>query len=283
MARGLASLVGVAALVIGCGGAEMEAQSAETMPPEPAAMEPAPPPASEPAPAPEAAPAPEPDPPAAAEPAAESAAPPTPLSDEQIAAVSEASNTAEIDLSKLAQTKAKDARVKKFAATMVQHHTDAKKKQTQVQTKAKLIPAESPVTQKMKTDVDAGLSALKAAAPADFDKTYVELQVKLHQDTLDTIDKQLLPSVKNAELKTLLTDMRPVVEGHLTQAKELQAALAGAAPGATAGAKAGPTPVAAPGAAAGPTAVAAPGTPGAIPASAPAAAPAATPAVTSKK
>ncbi|AKT36060.1 DUF4142 domain-containing protein [Chondromyces crocatus] len=225
VARTLASLVGVAAaLAVGCAGSQAEPQMVDAMPPEPAMMgtPPTPPPAEEPV--------------AAAEPAPEAAveAPtpvPTPLSDEQIAAVSEAANASHIDSSKIAQTKAKDARVKKLAATILKHHTEVQKKQAQLLTKAKLVPAESPVVEKLKTDVQSGMTALNETPAADFDKAYIELQVKLHQEALATIDNQLLPNVKNEDLKTLLTELRPKIENHLNEAKEIQTALT---PGATA-------------------------------------------------
>jgi len=222
--RALISLVGVAALAVGCGGGQSETQTADAPPPPPPAETavtppPAPPPPTDAAQATTTT---------TTTPEAETTPAAPPLTDEQIAAVSDAANTAEIDTSKVAQTKAKDARVKKFAAMMIQHHTDAKKKQTQLVTKLKMTPAESPVVTKMKGDVDTGLSTLKTATGADFDRAYIDLQVKLHQDTLDALDKQLLPNAKNADLKALLTELRPTVESHLTQAKELQTSLGSA-------------------------------------------------------
>jgi predicted outer membrane protein len=50
--------------------------------------------------------------------------------------------------------------------------------------------------------------------------------VKAHEDTLNAIDAKLLPNVKHADLKAQLQDLRPKVEEHLKQAKDLQASLA---------------------------------------------------------
>jgi putative membrane protein len=198
----------------------------------------APPPPPEPAP--QAAPEPPPPPVAAPEPPPPPAPPPEPpLTDEQIAAVSDASNTAEIETSKLAQTKAKDARVKKFAAMMVNHHTDAKKKQAKLLTKEKLTPAESPVSSKVKSDAETGVASLKSATGAEFDRAYIDMQVKMHEDTLSAIDGKLLPNVKHADLKAQLQDLRPKVEDHLKQAKELQASLSSGGGGGKAGGASG--------------------------------------------
>ncbi|MEO6576979.1 MAG: DUF4142 domain-containing protein, partial [Polyangiaceae bacterium] len=56
----------------------------------------------------------------------------TTLNDNEIAAIVAAANTGEVEQAKLAQTRAKDARVKKFAAHMVSEHTEAGQKETQV-------------------------------------------------------------------------------------------------------------------------------------------------------
>ena len=42
---------------------------------------------------------------------------------------------------------------------------------------------------------------------------------------LETIDTKLLPSAKNAELKTMLQSVRPKIEAHLKEAQEIQKSL----------------------------------------------------------
>ncbi|HEU4409772.1 MAG TPA: DUF4142 domain-containing protein [Polyangiaceae bacterium] len=214
----LAEFLTAFSLIAACGGDPPEAQTPPPPPdPAPQAAPPEPPPAAPPpvAEAPPAPPAPPPEP---------------PLDDAQIAAVAAASHLAEIDTSKLAQTKAKNKDVKKFAAMMVNHHGDAKKKQDKLLTKEKLAPADSPVSAKVKSDAESGLASLKSATGAEFDKAYVDMQIKMHEDTLTALDTKLLPNVKHADLKAQLQDFRPKVEEHLKQAKELQTKLAAAPP-----------------------------------------------------
>jgi rubrerythrin len=45
---------------------------------------------------------------------------------------------------------------------------------------------------------------------------------------LDTIDTSLMPDAKNEELKKMLEEIRPKIEGHLKAAEELKTALAAA-------------------------------------------------------
>jgi putative membrane protein len=145
-----------------------------------------------------------------------------PLNDAQIARITNDANTAEIDQGKVAQSKAKDARVKKFAERMVKHHSEARDKQA----KLKLETAASDRALTLEHDADKTLSDLKGNSDASFDAEYIAAQVKEHQEVLDTIDKELLPSAKNDDLKSYLKEIRPTVESHLKDARDIQSKLA---------------------------------------------------------
>jgi putative membrane protein len=141
-----------------------------------------------------------------------------PLTDEQIAAITNDANSAEIDQAKIAEQKAKDPRVKSFASMMVKHHTEAKNKQA----KLGLKTASSPASEKMEKDAADTLSALKSASGAAFDIAYMSAQVDEHQKVADTIDHELMPSAKNADLRAYLAEIKPTVESHLKHAKDIQ-------------------------------------------------------------
>lgn len=143
------------------------------------------------------------------------------LDDAQIARITSDANGAEIDQGKLAQKKAKDARVKEFAERMVKHHTRAKDKQD----KLKLETAESLLATKLEHDASNTLGELSANSDASFDQEYLADQVKEHQRLLDTIDQELVPNAKNEQLKAYLSEIRPTVESHLKAARELEAKL----------------------------------------------------------
>jgi len=143
---------------------------------------------------------------------------PEALSDAQIAAITDAANTAEIAQAKLAQARSKDSQVKAFAAMMLTHHGEAKQKQA----KLKLNPEESGVSTAMHADSDATLNALKTGSTKDFDQAYITAQITGHQKVLDTINDKLLPNVKDPNLKAYLEEIKPTVESHLKQAQQLQ-------------------------------------------------------------
>ena len=141
-----------------------------------------------------------------------------PLSDEQIAAITDAVNTTEIAQAKIARAKSKDPTIKQFAEMMLSHHGDAKLKQA----KLKFKPAESGISKAMQIDADSTMNALKADNDKDFDQAYITAQVDGHQKVLDTINGNLLPNVKNPDLKAYLEELKPRVAEHLEQAKVLR-------------------------------------------------------------
>jgi putative membrane protein len=60
---------------------------------------------------------------------------------------------------------------------------------------------------------------------AAFDKAYIDNEVAYHQAVLDAVDKTLIPSASNAELKALLVKVRPAFVAHLEHAKAIQSSL----------------------------------------------------------
>ena len=144
------------------------------------------------------------------------------MTDAQIAGITEAANKGEIDQAKLALRKAKDPQVKAFAQMMIDHHGTEQKKEQQLATSLNVQPETTQTSTQLQTDSQNAISSLSSQTGADFDKAYIDLQVKEHTDVLDSIDNKLLPNAKNPQLKQALTDFRPKVADHLQRAKDLQ-------------------------------------------------------------
>jgi putative membrane protein len=154
----------------------------------------------------------------------DSPAPASPLSDQQIAAVTDAVNTAEIEQAQLARSKSTNDQVQSFAGMMIEHHGQAKRKQTTLG----IAEAESPLSLKLAAKTHTTIEQLKQKSGSEFDRAYLQAQIDGHQEVLDTIDRQLLPDAKNAQLKAYLEELRPQVAEHLERAKSAQDALASA-------------------------------------------------------
>jgi putative membrane protein len=147
--------------------------------------------------------------------------PGTRLSDPQIALITESVNSAEVEQARLAQERAQDARVRQFASMMVEHHGQALKKQS----KLGLEEAESPLSQQLAAESRATLEQLRKAKGADFDRAYMQAQVKGHEHALSTIENDLRPNAQHPELRAYLEDLAPQVSQHLEQARATEQAI----------------------------------------------------------
>jgi putative membrane protein len=148
------------------------------------------------------------------------------LNDAEIALVVELANKGEVEQGKVAQKRAKNARVKKFATMMVTDHGKALKEHEKLVSQAGLTPDESTLSTQLAADSERSLTALNQAEAASFDRTYIDTQVDVHSKVLDAIDTQLIPNAKNEQLKAELTKVRGVVEAHLKEARDIQQTLA---------------------------------------------------------
>ena len=145
--------------------------------------------------------------------------------DAQIAAIVVTANQVDIDAGKLAQGKAHSKEVQDFGKLMVTDHTGVNKAATELVQKLKLTPEDNPTAQSLKKGGDDNLAKLRKLGGAKFDKAYVDHEVTYHEAVLDAVDKTLIPSAKNEELKALLVKVRPAFVAHLEHAKQLQAKL----------------------------------------------------------
>jgi putative membrane protein len=148
------------------------------------------------------------------------------VSDAQIASIVVTANQVDIDAGKLAQSMAANADVRKFADLMVTDHTGVNKSAVDLVTKLKVTPEDNPTSQSLKAGGDKNLANLKTLKGAAFDKAYIDREVAYHQQVLDAVDKTLIPSATNAELKALLVKVRPAFVAHLEHARHVQATLA---------------------------------------------------------
>jgi putative membrane protein len=145
--------------------------------------------------------------------------------DAQIAAIVVAANTADIDAGKLAESKSTNPEIKAFAKQMVFDHAGVNKQAVDLVTKLHVTPEANDTSKSLKKGGDENIASLKKLKGKALDKAYVEHEVAYHQSVIDALDKTLIPSAKNAELKNLLVGVRPAFVSHLEHAKMVQAGL----------------------------------------------------------
>src|SRR5215204_3627910 len=115
--------------------------------------------------------------------------------------------------------------VKAFAQTMITDHSGVNKQAVALATKLNVAPEDNDVSRQLKSGADASDANLNGLSGAAFDKAYIDHEVTYHQAVLDALDKTLIPTSQNAELKGLLEKVRPAIVAHLDHAKTLQTSL----------------------------------------------------------
>ena len=147
-------------------------------------------------------------------------------SDPQIAGIVVTANQIDVDAGKLAKSRSKNKEVQKFAQQMITDHTAVNKQAAALAKKLKVKPEQSDTSKSLKQGAKENMANLKKLKGAAFDKAYVDHEVAYHEQVLGAIDKVLIPSAQNAELKGLIEKVRPAIEAHLEHAKMLQGSLA---------------------------------------------------------
>lgn len=157
--------------------------------------------------------------------AAPAPAPAPNLSDPEVAHVAVTANSIDIDLAKFAETRSRDAAVRQFAATMITDHSAVNAQAAALAAKLGVTPLDNAVSQSLLTGAKQARTSLKAVHGAAFDRAYVDREIAYHQAVLDALDKLLIPTTENAELRQLLVDVRPAVAAHLEHAKQIRAGM----------------------------------------------------------
>jgi putative membrane protein len=147
--------------------------------------------------------------------------------DPQIAHIVVTANQVDIDAGKLAEQQGSSKDVRDFGKQMAMDHTAVNASATELVKKLNVKPEANDTSASLKKGGDDNLAKLKPLKGKAFDKAYVDHEVTYHQAVIDAVDKTLLPSAKNAELKALLEKVRPALVQHRDHAKHLQSQLGG--------------------------------------------------------
>lgn len=148
------------------------------------------------------------------------------LADQQIVTQVGASNAAEIAVSKLAADRATSAEVRSFAGDMVNDHQKLQGELDSLSMRLGIaaVPEQDDTLQ---AAFDRRREELQgASAGADWDRSFMDLQVGLHESALDLLNGGVA-SAHGTDLRNLLQQAVPVVQAHLDRARQLLTAVGG--------------------------------------------------------
>ncbi|ARP92208.1 DUF305 domain-containing protein [Bordetella genomosp. 9] len=124
---------------------------------------------------------------------------------------------AEVEGSKLAQSKSTNADIKQFAQQMIDDHTKANEELTALaKQKGYDAPTQPSIMQRTE------LKALSAVSGTTFDKMYASrIGVSAHEDTVKLFQKASTDA-KDPDIKAFASKTLPTLQHHLEMAKALQ-------------------------------------------------------------
>jgi len=150
------------------------------------------------------------------------------LSDPEVAHVAVTANSIDVDLARFAQSRVRNAEVRRFAAAMITDHTAVNAQAAALAQRLGVTPQDNAVSQSLLKGAADARTALEKLQGTAFERAYIDREVACHQAVLDALDGLLIPTTSNADLKKLLTDVRPAIAAHLEHAKQLATSLSAA-------------------------------------------------------
>jgi len=145
------------------------------------------------------------------------------LTDANVAAMVMALNHTDISYARLVPARADRADVKRFAERMITDHTGVNQLVNNLLTKLDVAPEDNTASLDMRDESAEKRDLMRDLSGFAFDSAYIENEVAYHRKFLHQIDNVMLPAARNAELKGLLTAVRPAVASHLAHAEQVRA------------------------------------------------------------
>ena len=145
------------------------------------------------------------------------------LGDANIAAMLLASNNTDISYARLVPSRALRDDVKQFAERMITDHLGVNALLTETLAKIDLAADDNMASLDMRDESAGRRDAMRDLSGFAFDSAYITNEISFHRRFLASLDNIMIPAVRNGELKSLLTSVRPAVAAHVAHAEQVWA------------------------------------------------------------
>lgn len=144
------------------------------------------------------------------------------LDDRKILQVTHTANQVGIDQARLAKARAVDPRVRQLADATLAQRTDAERRNRDVSKARRIEPLASQTSDELMAESLDTVDALSEKTGPEFDRAYLDAQIAANRRMLQLIDRELVPSANDREVRYLVGQLRPQVRRQLDVATELQ-------------------------------------------------------------
>ena len=146
------------------------------------------------------------------------------LDDPTIVAIFDAANAADIETGQLAMERGSTREVREFGAMLARDHGNVQQQGRDLAQRLGVTPTPPRDDASAKAHADA-MAMLRTKNGADFDKAFLDHEVKFHQAVIDAVNGTLLPAIRNSELRQLVVTVAPAFDAHRIAAANLRAKL----------------------------------------------------------
>jgi putative membrane protein len=146
-------------------------------------------------------------------------------SDAEIAHIAYTAGNIDIAAAKQALAKSHSKAVREFAQQMIRDHQAVNAKALALVKKLHVTPKDNAVSKSLSKDAAATLKRLSRLSGAAYNRAYAANEVAYHKTVNGALDKTLIPSADNAQLKALLETGRTLFGEHQRHAEHLAAEL----------------------------------------------------------
>jgi putative membrane protein len=145
--------------------------------------------------------------------------------DPQIAHIAYTAGNIDIAAAKQALARSRNRATRSFAQEMMRDHQAVNVKALALVKKLHVTPQDNPTSAGLNKTARATLQRLSHLSGAKYDRAYIDNEVAYHKTVNGALETTLIPSAKNAELKSLLETGLTLFREHQAHAEQLAKAL----------------------------------------------------------
>ena len=147
---------------------------------------------------------------------------PTPaLNDPTIVAIFDAANTADMEAGQLAAERGTTKEVRDFGAMLVHDHRMVRQQGRDLAAQLGVTPTPPADDASAMAHADA-MSTLRSKTGVEFDKAFLNHEVRFHEDVINTVRRTLLPAIQSGELEAFVVQVVPAFDAHRIAAANLR-------------------------------------------------------------
>lgn len=151
---------------------------------------------------------------------APAAAPASTLNDPTIVAIFDAANSWDMETGALGARKGTTKAVRDFGAQLVRDHRAVRQQGRDLAAKLGVTPT-PPKDFALAKDHAAAMRQLEAAHGREFDRAFLQNEVRFHKAVIDAVNQTLMPSLHNEQVKDLVKQVAPAFQAHMQMAQHM--------------------------------------------------------------